>query len=118
MFVEVVRLFMVVLFTAAGYWLGRDTGSTAATASGIAAMLGCLVGYVMGGLFGRLLERAVGVVERRVERLPAAQVIAGFVGACIGGLAAPSSRHRSCSSRRPSSRCRRAGSSCGRAATS
>jgi uncharacterized protein YacL len=87
MFVEVVRLFMVVLFTAAGYWLGRDTGSTAATASGVAAMLGCLVGYVVGGLFGRLLERAVGVVERRVERLPAAQVIAGFVGACIGGVA-------------------------------
>lgn len=86
MFVEIVRLLMVVLFTAAGYWIGRDASATGA-APGLAAMLGCLVGYVFGGLFGRLLERAVGVVERKVERLPAAQVLAGFVGGCVGGLA-------------------------------
>jgi uncharacterized protein YacL len=83
-FVEVVRLFMVVLFTAAGYLIGRDAMTTT---PGLAAMLGCLVGYAFGGLFGRLLERAVGVVERRVERLPAAQVLAGFVGGCAGALA-------------------------------
>ncbi len=86
MFVEIVRLLMVVLCTAAGYWIGRGA-STAAATPGIAAMLGCLVGYVFGGLFGRLLERAVDVVERTVERLPAAQVLAGFVGGCVGGLA-------------------------------
>ncbi|HEY7137647.1 MAG TPA: PIN domain-containing protein [Acidimicrobiia bacterium] len=86
MFVEVVRLFIVVLFTAAGYWLGRDASATAATAPGITAMLGCLVGYVVGGIFGRLLERAVGVVERHVEPLPAAQVMAGFVGGVVGAL--------------------------------
>ncbi|MBV8949392.1 MAG: PIN domain nuclease [Actinobacteria bacterium] len=85
MFVEVVRLFMVVLFTAAGYWIGRDASAGAVT-PGLAAMLGCLVGYVSGGLFGRLLERAVGVVERKVDRLPAAQVLAGFVGGCAGAL--------------------------------
>jgi uncharacterized protein YacL len=49
-------------------------------------MLGCLVGYVVGGIFGRLLERAVGVVERHVEPLPAAQVMAGFVGGVVGAL--------------------------------
>jgi uncharacterized protein YacL len=84
-YVEVVRLFMVVLFTAAGYWIGRDATATATT-PGLAAMLGCLIGYVSGGMFGRLLERAVGVVERQVERLPAAQVLAGFVGGCAGAL--------------------------------
>jgi uncharacterized protein YacL len=85
-FVEVVRLFIVVLFTAAGYWIGRGAYSTG-TMPGVAAMLGCLAGYVGGGVFGRLLERAVGVVERKVERLPAAQVLAGFVGGCAGALA-------------------------------
>lgn len=86
MFVEVVRLFMVVLFTAAGFWIGHDA-TARGSMPGVAAMLGCLVGYVFGGLFGRLLERAVGVVERKVERLPAAQVLAGFVGGCAGALA-------------------------------
>jgi uncharacterized protein YacL len=51
-------------------------------------MLGCLAGYVGGGVVGRLLERALGVVERRVERIPPAQVIAGALGAVGGGMAA------------------------------
>ena len=31
-------------------------------------MLGCLFGYVSGGVLGRVLDRALGVVERRVDR--------------------------------------------------
>lgn len=86
MFVEVVRLFMVLLFTAAGFWLARDLGSSS-TAPSVGGMLGCLAGYVSGGILGRLLERAVGAVERTVERVPAAQVLAGLVGGVAGGLA-------------------------------
>jgi uncharacterized protein YacL len=88
MFVEGVRLFMVVLGTAAGFWLARSLGSAGSGIEGLGGMLGCLVGYVGGGVLGRLLERALGAVERRVERIPAAQVVAGALGAVGGGVAA------------------------------
>src|SRR5690242_5576774 len=79
MFVEVVRGFMVVLGTAAGFWVGRDLGFTAGVES-IGGVLGCLLGYVSGGMLGRLLDRALGAVETRVERLPPAAFVAGALG--------------------------------------
>ncbi|GIU88944.1 MAG: hypothetical protein KatS3mg010_0043 [Acidimicrobiia bacterium] len=85
MFVEGVRLFVVVLGTAAGFWLARDLGHES---EGMAAMIGCLAGYVGGGVLGRLLERAVGAVERRAEDAHPAKVVAGALGAIAGGLAA------------------------------
>ena len=86
MFVEITRLFTVVLLTAAGFMVGRDLGPTGGQLAGIGGILGCLVGYLGGGLLGRLLERAIGVVERRVDRLPLPQVLAGMVGGGIGTL--------------------------------
>jgi len=86
MFVEVVRLFLVVLFTAAGFWIGRDLAPDAATVDGIAGMLGCLVGYVLGGFLGRSLAHVVGVVERRIDRLPPAAVLAGLLGGAAGAV--------------------------------
>jgi len=88
MFVEGVRLFMVVLGTAAGFWVARSFGAAGSGLEGLGGMLGCLAGYVGGGVIGRLLERAVGAVERRVERVPPAQVVAGALGAIGGGMAA------------------------------
>jgi uncharacterized protein YacL len=85
MFVEVVRGFMVVLGTAAGFWVGRDLGFTAGVES-IGGVLGCLLGYVSGGVLGRLLDRALGAVETRVERLPPAAFLAGAVGGLGGAL--------------------------------
>jgi uncharacterized protein YacL len=85
MFVEVTRLFMVVLGTAAGFWLARDLG---VGSEGLGGMLGCLAGYVGGGIVGRLIERAVGAVERKVEPLPPAHVVAGSAGGLGGALAA------------------------------
>jgi uncharacterized protein YacL len=85
-FVEVTRLFVVVLLTAAGYMIGQDIETDTGQLAGIAAMLGCLVGYLCGGVLGRLLERAVGAVERTVERLPLPQVLAGMVGGGVGAL--------------------------------
>ena len=81
MFVEGVRLFVVLLGTAAGFWIGRDYGSEAQS---VLAMVGCLAGYVGGGIFGRILDRALGVVERRVDDMPPAQVVAGTLGAVAG----------------------------------
>src|SRR6476646_5732051 len=77
MFVEGVRLFVVVLGTAAGFWAARSLG---APADGLGGVVGCLLGYVAGGFFGRLLNRAMGVVERRVETQSPAQFIAGTLG--------------------------------------
>lgn len=88
MFVEGVRLFMVVLGTAAGYWVSRSFGAAGTGLEGLGGMVGCLAGYVGGGVLGRLLERAMGVVERKVERIPPAQVVAGALGAIGGGMVA------------------------------
>jgi uncharacterized protein YacL len=88
MFVEGVRLFMVVLGTAAGFWVARSFGVAGSGLEGLGGMLGCLAGYVGGGVVGRLLERALGAVERRAARLPAAQVVAGALGAFGGGMVA------------------------------
>jgi uncharacterized protein YacL len=86
-FVEVTRLFTVVLLTAAGYLIGQDLASgTGGQLPGIMGMLGCLIGYLCGGVLGRLLERAAGVVERSVERLPLPQFLAGMVGGGIGAV--------------------------------
>lgn len=88
LFVEVVRLFIVVLCTAAGFLIGHsmDT-STSQTLAGVGGILGCLVGYVGGGLCGRLLERAADAVERKVSRMPATKVLAGMVGGVACGVA-------------------------------
>jgi uncharacterized protein YacL len=85
MFVESVRLFLVVLGTAAGYYAAADLGLPNGEALG--GTLGCLLGYVAGGLVGRGLEKAVGVVERRVEHRHPIEVVAGTVGAVGGAVA-------------------------------
>ena len=82
MFVEIVRLFIVLLSVVGGYAAGRGAGAAA-----IGGMLGCLVGYVGGGIFGRLLERAVGAVERSTAKLPAPQFLAAVAGGTVGTLA-------------------------------
>jgi uncharacterized protein YacL len=85
MFVEGVRLFVVVLGTAVGFWVARRLG---VPSDGLGGVLGCLLGYVAGGFFGRLIERALGEVERRVETKSPAQFIAGTIGAIAGGALA------------------------------
>jgi uncharacterized protein YacL len=86
MFVEVTRLFTVVLLTAAGFMIGKDLDPGEGQLPGIAGMVGCLVGYLTGGVLGRFLERAVGAVERKVESLPLPQVLAGLVGGGVGAM--------------------------------
>jgi uncharacterized protein YacL len=89
MFVEIVRLFIVLLATAAGFAVGSggesaDSGNGAITG----AVLGACVGYVAGGVLGRLLDAAIGAAERRVEGSPAHRLLAGGVGSIVlGGLA-------------------------------
>jgi uncharacterized protein YacL len=90
-FVEITRLFIVFLATAAGYTVGRGDAVAEATGNGaiVGATLGACVGYVAGGVLGRLLNSAMGVVEEKVEELHPGRMLAGGVGAAfLGGLGA------------------------------
>jgi len=88
-FVEVVRLFIVFLATAAGFAVGHGrSGADPGTGAIVGATLGACVGYVAGGVLGRLLDVAMGAAERRIDTAPAHRLFAGGVGAVVlGGLA-------------------------------
>ena len=88
MFVEVVRLFIVILATAAGFAMGKDPDAVDADNGAIVgAVLGACLGYVAGGLLGRLLDQGIGLAERRIDHAPAHRLLAGGVGAIVlGGL--------------------------------
>ena len=87
MFVEVVRLVVVLLATAGGFSLGKH-GSATGNSVIIGAVLGALIGYVGGGLLGRTLSSTRDRVEERVQQVPAAQLLAGAAGAATAGVLA------------------------------
>ena len=90
MFVEIVRLFVVFLATAAGHAIGASEQDPAGgTGAVLGATLGASVGYVAGGVLGRMLRRAMGVVDRRIEQAPAHRIFIGSVGGiALGGITA------------------------------
>jgi uncharacterized protein YacL len=91
MSVELIRLFVVLLATAAGHALGQGgagRGGHSETAAFLGTLLGACVGYVSGGVLGRLLKRVMGTVEERVEDVPAASLLAGGLGAVASGALA------------------------------
>src|SRR3954447_13569179 len=85
MFVEVTRLLIVLLSTGVGYTAGRAMGADDSAAAVLGATLGACAGYVLGGVAARLLRRAMGTVERQVERTPPAQLLGGGLGAAVLG---------------------------------
>lgn len=87
MFVEVVRLFIVLAVTALGYAVGNRLYSSQRAgeiAPLIGLVLGCGIGYVLGGVVGRSLDRAFGVVEERIGQSEPGKLFAGTLGAVIG----------------------------------
>ncbi len=91
LFVEVVRLLIVLMSTALGYSLGGGSiGSgvdqSKAHSAVIGAVLGALIGYVIGGGVGRFLNREVNYVDARFESLPAHKLMAGTVGSLSGAV--------------------------------
>jgi uncharacterized protein YacL len=86
-FVEVVRLVVVLLATAGGFALGQH-GPGADASVVVGAVLGALGGYVGGGLLGRTLSTTRERVEERVQHVPAAELLAGSIGAAAAGLLA------------------------------
>ncbi|MFV1991180.1 MAG: PIN/TRAM domain-containing protein, partial [Acidimicrobiales bacterium] len=85
MFVEIVRLLIVVLATAIGY---RVSGSSEASpnAANIGLLMGASVGYVLGGVIGRFMIRATGLLENQMSSVSAPEMLLGFFGAGIAGL--------------------------------
>lgn len=89
MFVEIVRGFVVLLCTAIGFFAGQKVSGPDGDLETLLAYgtgIGALVGYVTGGVAGRVLERALGLVDEAIDRLPAQQVFAGLLGGGFGAL--------------------------------
>jgi uncharacterized protein YacL len=88
MFVEIARLLIVLLSTGVGYGAARANAPEHSSTIVVGAALGAFVGYVAGGIVARLLRKAMGHVENRVERTSPAQLLGGGLGAIL--LGAPS----------------------------
>jgi uncharacterized protein YacL len=93
--VELIRLVIVLALTAAGYRIGQELPREVqvaryepATLSLLGAIVGAGIGYVGGGALGRSLLKAIGSVERRIDRIAGAELVAGSLGLLAGGLAA------------------------------
>jgi uncharacterized protein YacL len=82
-FVELVRLALVALFTAGGWQIG-DALSVQETTRLLIVVLGSLVGYVAGGVIGRRAVVAVSAVEREFQRMPASELLAAVLGLILG----------------------------------
>jgi uncharacterized protein YacL len=80
-FVEIVRLLIVLLFTAGGYAVATRYGAPL-----VGATFGAAIGYVFGGILGRFLREMLGLVEAQTTRLSAGEILAGSVGALVMGL--------------------------------
>ena len=65
-FVEIVRLLIVLAFTAGGYAIGARAGAVL-----LGVTFGAAIGYVCGGIFGRFLRSMLGVVEAQTTHLSA-----------------------------------------------
>jgi uncharacterized protein YacL len=89
--VELLRLGIVLLLTAAGYAIGGgvddvlELGSLETTRL-VTSVLGALFGYVLGGAAGRAVVHQVDTAAERLQRVPASTLIASCLGAAVGGL--------------------------------
>lgn len=84
--VEIVRLCVVVAFTALGFQVGGTI--EAEQAALIGALLGALIGYIVGGVGGRRLLTKVDETQERLRRVESAELIAGVVGGVLGVILA------------------------------
>ena len=93
--VELIRLVIVLALTAAGYRIGQNLPHQVqlarfepATLPLLGTTVGAGIGYVGGGVLGRSLLKAIGSVERRIDRISGTELVAGSLGVLAGALAA------------------------------
>src|SRR5688572_19407252 len=82
-FVELIRLAVVILVTGGALQFSRATGLEGSSQV-VAVALGAGVGYVVGGMAGRFFQGRISQVERRLQRVPASEIVAGAVGMMFG----------------------------------
>ena len=82
-FVESVRLLIVIVLMSAGYALGSRYHVTL-----FGSVLGASIGYVAGGVLGRYLRSATERVEVHSAHLSAGEFLAGSIGALLIGVLA------------------------------
>ncbi|MBI4728293.1 MAG: hypothetical protein HY775_02135 [Acidobacteria bacterium] len=85
--VELIRLTVVVAATAAGYQVARGLSPAGSQAVALGPLLGCGVGYVAGGVLGRAAGTLIGGAERRIAKVPGADLVAGGIGMLAGIVA-------------------------------
>lgn len=83
--VEVVRLVVVVLATAAAY---RMAASVESTNQLVFVLLGAAIGYVIGGIAGRFTLGRIDAAEHRLRAVPAQNLLAAAMGGLVGLLMA------------------------------
>jgi uncharacterized protein YacL len=87
MFVEIVRLIIVIASTAGAYQSAHaQVGGADSPWLVLGALIGACVGYVGGGIIGRLLDRGFGKLEKRAARAVAGQILVGGMAASVGGM--------------------------------
>ena len=79
--VEIVRLAVVVLTTAAAFRLGDSYFPEAEL---VAVLLGAGIGYVIGGVIGRFTLGRIDAAERNLRSVPAQNLLAGAMGGLVG----------------------------------
>ena len=84
-FVEVLRLLLVVAGVIGGLQVGNAVGKNT-TAPVIGITLGALIAYLIGGVVGRFLRRGMRQGVSRLRRMPASEVFAGSVVGTTGLL--------------------------------
>lgn len=80
--VELVRLCVVVAFTALGFEIGGNLGGEQPPMLG--ALLGALVGYIAGGVGGRRILTKVDETQERLRRIDSSELVAGVGGSVLG----------------------------------
>lgn len=81
-FIEVLRLIIVLIGALAGLEVGRSVNASPAPVIGM--VLGALIAYVLGGALGRFLQRRQGWVVEPFDRIPPGELLAGTVTALAG----------------------------------
>jgi uncharacterized protein YacL len=84
-FVEVLRLLLVIAGTIGGLTVGNDIGRNT-TAPVVGITLGALASYLIGGIIGRLIDRGLRGTVLQLRSMPASSVFAGSVVGTTGLL--------------------------------